>query len=276
MSAVLGDLVDRLLGRDGTRWAGSVEDLLYEGETIRREVPVGEDSVVVTSHRLLAFTPTGEGENYRQVDLPNVADVSAGHDGERTLLVQAGRAFLYGAVLLAVGVFVDFGAFVPTDVFANASAAGRIGLGGVIGLVQRFLNLVASLDDIARLVGALVVLFSVFVLAVYLLTRDRAVVVHVAGDAEDVVVPVDDGATVDAAVADLERALFDPAAETATDSTGVETDPADVGADANEADRSGDGTDRDRTGTDRNETGTGRAVNDHGGDPESGSGDLFG
>jgi len=269
MRGALGRLADRLLGRDGTRWAGSVEDLLYEGETIRREVAVGEDRVVVTSHRLLAFTPTGEGENYRQVDLPNVADVSAGHDGERTLLVQAGRAFLYGAVLLAVGVFVDFGAFVPTDVFANASAAGRIGLGGVVGLVQRFLNLVASLDEIARLVGALVVLFAVFVLAVYLLTRDRAVVVHVAGDTEDVVVPVDDGETVDAAVTDLERALFGPAVETAADSTDVETDPADVGVDANETGRNGNGTDR-------NGNETGRAVNDHGGDPESGSGDLLG
>jgi len=248
MRGALGRFADRLFGRGGTRWAGSVEDLLFEGESVRQEVAVGEDRVVVTSHRLLAFTPTRDGENYRQVDLPNVADVSAGHDGERTLLLQAGRAFLYGAVLLAVGVFVDFGAFVPTDVFANASAAGRIGLGGVIGLVQRFLNLVASLDEFARIVGALVVLFAVFVLAVYLLTRDRAVVVHVAGDAEDVVVPVDDGVNIDAAVADLERVLFGPDAETGDDSP-------DVGTDANEV---------------------GRGANDHGADAESGSGDLFG
>jgi hypothetical protein len=256
MRGALGELVDRLLGRGGTRWAGSVEDLLYEGESVRQEVTVGDDRVVVTSHRLLAFTPTGEGENYRQVDLPNVADVSAGHDGERTLLGQAGRAFLYGAVLLAVGVFVDFGAFVPTGVFANADAAGRIGLGGVIGLVQRFLNLVASLDEVARLVGALVVLFSVFVLAVYMLTRDRAVVVHVAGDAEDVVVPIDDDeVSADAAVADLERALFGADAETGADST-------DVGADANESGRGAN----DR----------GRDANGRSADPDSGSGDPFG
>lgn len=211
MRGALGDLVDRLLGRGGTRWAGSVADLLYEGETVRQEVAVGDDRVVVTSHRLLAFTPTREGENYRQVDLPNVADVRVGSDGEGHLLGQAGRAFLYGAVLLAVGVFVDFGAFVPTDAFANTGAAGRLGLGGIIAVMQRFLNLIASLDEIARLVGALVVLFSTFVLAVYMLTRDRAVVVRVAGDADDVVVPAsEDGVNADAAVADLEQALFGP------------------------------------------------------------------
>ena len=270
MRGALGRSIDRLFGRGRTRWAGSVEDLLFEGETVRKEVAVGEDRVVVTSHRLLAFTPTRDGENYRQIDLPNVVDVSAGHDGERTLLYQAGRALLYGAVLLAVGVFVDFGAFVPTDVFANAGATSRIGLGGVVGLVQRFLNLVASLDEFARIVGALVVLFAVFVLAVYLLTRDRAVVVHVAGDAENVVVPVDDdGVNVDAAVADLERVLFDPDAETGADSADVAADADESSPDVNESER---GASESNQGPNK----SGRGASDHSADADSGSSDLFG
>lgn len=210
MSGFLGGLGDRLRGREGTRWAGSVEDFLYDGETVRERVAVGDNRVVVTSHRLLAFTPTRGSENYREVDLPNVADVEAGHDGETHLLPQAARAFVYGAILLAVGVFVDFDGFVPTDAFGGTGeAAGRLGLGGLFAVVGQLLDVIARLDDVARAVGAVVVLFAVFVLAVYLLTRDRAVVVTVAGEAADVVVPVDGDTDASAAVADLEYVLFD-------------------------------------------------------------------
>jgi len=235
MRGALDRFVDRLLGSRGTRWAGSVTDLLYEGETVRREVTVGDNRVVVTSHRLLAFTPTRGGENYHQVDVPNVADIRAGYDGEGHLLVQAAQAFLYGLVLLAVGVFVDFGAFVPTGAFENTGAAGRIGLGGVIELMQRLLGLVARLDDVARAVGALLVLFAVFVLAVYLLTRDRAVVVRVAGEADDVVVPAsEDAVNAEAAVADLERALFDSDSGSESESAEPKAESARPGVDSAE------------------------------------------
>lgn len=210
MSGFFGGLADRLLGREGTRWAGSVEDLLYEGETVRGRVSVGDNRVVVTTHRLLAFTPTREGENYRQVDLPNVDDVRAGYDGEDHLLPRALRAAVYGLVLLAVGVFVDFDSFVPTDAFdGTGEAAGRIGLGGMFAMMGQLLDIVARLDDAALVIGVLVCLFAVFVLAVYVLTRDRAVVVRVAGDTPDVVVPVDE-ADVQIAVSQLEGALFEP------------------------------------------------------------------
>ena len=242
MRGPLGGVVDRLRGEE-RRWAGTVEDLLYEGETVRRRVAVGGNEVVVTSHRLLAFTPTSDAENYRAVDLPNVADVTAGYDGEEGLLFQAGRAFLYGAVLLAVGVFVDFEAFVPTDAFAGTGdAVGRLGLGGMFSLMNRMLELLASLDDVARAIGALVVLFSVFVLAVYLLTRDRAVVVGVAGDADDVVVPVGNTGTevdIKQTIADLEGALFDPA-----DGAGTGSDVG-PGSDARPGGDAGFGSDRD-------------------------------
>lgn len=206
----LGGLGDPDSGDDRQRWAGSVADLLYDGERVRERVEVGDSRAVVTTHRLLAFTSTREGDNYRQVDLPNVDGVAAGHDGEDWLLLHVARAFLYGAVLLAVGVFVDFETFVPADVFAGTGdAVGRLGLGGVFALMRRVLTLLASLDELARLVGAVVLLGAVAVLGIYVRTRERAVVVSVAGD-EDVVVPVD-AADTDAAVADLERALFDAA-----------------------------------------------------------------
>ncbi|MFC7193588.1 hypothetical protein ACFQL4_01335 [Halosimplex aquaticum] len=201
-------LSGRVSGRDGRAWAGSVEDLLFDGETVERRVELGgDDRVVVTSHRLLAFTPGSGGENYRGVDLPNVADVRAGHEGERNLLGIGGRTAVYGAVLLAVGVFVDFGAFVPTDAFQQTGVSGQLGMGGLLAMLQQFLGVIARIDEFARLIGAVLVLFAVFVFGVYLLTRDRVLVVDVAGDDGDIRVPAEDDA-LDAAVADLEVVLF--------------------------------------------------------------------
>ncbi|QLH79628.1 hypothetical protein HZS55_21045 [Halosimplex rubrum] len=199
--------VDSVRGTGGRAWAGSVDDLLYDGESVRERLELGEDNrVVVTSHRLLAFTPDGDGENYRAVELPNVADVRAGHEGEDNLIRHGGRLGIYGAVLLAVGVFVDFGSFVPTDAFAGAGA-GQLGMGGLLAMLQRFLSLIARTDEFARTIGALLVLFAVFVFGVYLLTRDRVLEVGVAGDADPIRVPADDE-TIDGAVADLEVVLF--------------------------------------------------------------------
>ena len=46
-------------------WKSRVDDLLYDGETARETVDVGTSRVVVTSHRVLAFTPDADGENFR-------------------------------------------------------------------------------------------------------------------------------------------------------------------------------------------------------------------
>lgn len=218
--SVIAEVVDRLRGRESRAWAGSVSDLLYDGESVRRRVALADGNrVVVTSHRLLAFTPGSDGENYRGVALPNVGDVRAGHKGERNLLRRGGRTLLYGAVLLAVGLFVDFASFVPTDAFQQTGATDRLGMGGLIGLLQQFLSLVARLDDFARLTGSLLVLFAAFIFGVYMFTRDRVLVVDVAGDDEDIRLPADD-ATLEGAVADLERTLFDTGVTVDADADG--------------------------------------------------------
>jgi len=217
-------LLDGVRETGGRAWAGSVEDLLYDGESVRERVELGERTrVVVTTHRLLAFTPESDAENYRAVELPNVADVHAGHEGEANLLRQGARLGVYGVVLLAVGVFVDFGSFVPTDAFAGAGA-GRLGMGGLLSVLQRFLSLIARVDEFARMIGALLVLFAVFVFAVYLLTRDRVLEVNVAGDDDPIRVPADDE-TVDGAVADLEVTLFEGDDPARTTDAGVREAP---------------------------------------------------
>lgn len=214
MDGLVGQLREQLFGRDGRAWAGSVEDLLFEGESVRRTVSLGDNRVVVTSHRLLAFTPSAGGENYRQADLPNVSDVRAGYDGEETLVAQALQVFLYGGILLAVGVLFDFESLVPTDAFSGTGeGAAQLGIGGLLGMMQRMLELIAMIDDISRALGALLLLLGAFIVAVYLLTRDRVVVVSVAGDGGTITVPAGEDApesAVEDAVAELEAVLFEP------------------------------------------------------------------
>jgi len=191
---LFGQLRGELLGREGRAWAGSVEGLLFEGESLRRAVSMGDNRVVVTSHRLLAFTPTADGETYRQVDLPNVGDVRAGHDGEDSRVARALRMFVYGAILLAVGVFFDFGSIVPTDAFGSVGeGAGQLDIGGLLGMMRTMLELIAMIDDLALAFGALFLLFGAFVV-VYLFIRDRVLVVSVAGDDPDITVPPGDDA----------------------------------------------------------------------------------
>ena len=208
--SVVGGLRDRVFGRNRRTWNGSVEKLLFEGESVRQSVAVGDNRVVVTSHRLLAFTPERDGENYRHVDLPNVADVRAGHRAEDGLVGRGIRALVYGGILLAVGVTVDFESIVPTDALggSGSQAAGRVGIGSVLGLLNRFLGLVANLDEMARLFGALLLLFSTVVFGAYFLTRERVLTVAVAGDEADIAVPAAE-ADVERAVVDLERVLFE-------------------------------------------------------------------
>lgn len=200
--------IEGILGDEGGRaWTGSVEDLLYEGETVRTRVEVEDGEVVVTSHRLLAFTPEDDGENFRDVDLPNVTDVGPGHEGERNLLWTGGRVLAYGFVLAGVGTAVDFEALVPTT-SVSTRGTGRLGIDGLFGTLNRFLSLFAQLDEIMQTIGALLLLFGVFVFGVYYLTRDRVLSIGVAGDGEDIRVPGSDEA-VSAAAADLESVLFD-------------------------------------------------------------------
>jgi len=61
-------------------WRGRVDELLYAGESIEERIGVGDADVVVTTHRVLALTPSGDGERYRAIDRPNVlgASIDAG------------------------------------------------------------------------------------------------------------------------------------------------------------------------------------------------------
>lgn len=170
-------------------WSGRVDDLLFEGEAVRESVPVGDGRVVVTSHRLLAFTPGTDGENYRHVDLPNVEGVTVRSAGETGYLEPGAKAAVVGVVLMAAGATVSFDGLL-TSVAVDPSAAAGSGIGGVLGLLDTLTTVLGLLDDAMLVAGALGTVVGLGALGLYLQSRERLLEVEVAGD-EPVRLPVE-------------------------------------------------------------------------------------
>ena len=163
-----------------TGWRDRVEQLLYDGESVRETVEFDAATVVVTSHRVLAFTPEADGANFQQVDRPNVDGIDTGARSESDLLERGIRYGLVGAVLVAAGQVVNLDGLLG-GVDLQSQATGELGLGGIMGTLQTMLNVLTYLDQLLQVVGALALLLGVALLAVYWVTRDATLVVRVAG-----------------------------------------------------------------------------------------------
>lgn len=163
-------------------WVAQAESLLYDGEVIEADVRLDRGGVVVTSHRVLVFTPDREGSNYRQVDRPNVEGVDVTTSGDWTFLELGVKALVVGVVLVAAGMTVSLDGLVGNVSLDSGGAASAVGIGGMVGLLQTMLTLLAQLDDLMRLFGGLALAVAAVVLGVYLWSRDRLLVVRVAGD----------------------------------------------------------------------------------------------
>ncbi|WP_136687587.1 hypothetical protein [Halorhabdus amylolytica] len=162
-------------------WSDRVEELLYEGEDVTERVSVGGAHVVVTTHRVLAFTPEMDGENFRQVERPNVTDVAVRTTGETRFLLTGFRAGLFGIVLLGVGMAVDFGALMGNIDLTDTGSTGQLGIGGILGMLQGMISIISSLDDYMRMLGALLLLVALVPVAIYIYTRETRLVVSIAG-----------------------------------------------------------------------------------------------
>ena len=178
-------------------WVERAESLLYDGEVIEADVRLDRGGVVVTSHRVLAFTPDREGSNYRQVDRPNVEGIEATTSGDWSFLELGVKALVVGVVLVAAGTTVSLDGLVGNVSLDSGGAAGAVGIGGMLGLLQTMLTLMAQLDDLMRLFGGLALAFAVVVLGVYLWSRDRLLVVRVAGDDDIELAAPDDESVVE-------------------------------------------------------------------------------
>jgi hypothetical protein len=181
-------------------WRERAADLLFDGEEVVEAVPFGERRVVVTTHRVLAFTPQSE-PRYRYVDRPNVTGVEADTEASGRWLGLAVRGIAVGLPLAVVGRVVEFG-----DLFSlpDVSTGGRFGAGGMLGVLESLMGALAMVDEALLVGGLLATVLGIGAFGRYVETREHVVRIAVAGE-DDITVPVEDPGT--AAVDQLREAI---------------------------------------------------------------------
>lgn len=181
-----------------------IEGLLYDGEEVTLRAGGADPSVVVTTHRVLAFTPEGEGPNYRPLERPNVLGVARRSTGGERWLLAGLKALFVGLALLAGGVVVDLdGVLGAVDV---GSAPGGTGLGGLLRAVALIGAALSLLDEALLVSGALGSLVGLTLVAVAVRSRERRVYLEVAGGDD---VPLPRGTLSGAEVSELSAAVSD-------------------------------------------------------------------
>jgi hypothetical protein len=167
------------------RWQARVDDLLFEGEAVRESLDIGSSRVVVTSHRILVFTPELKGENFRKADRPNVTGVDTGALGKSSFLRRGLSLGVVGLVLLVAGLVFDPSSLFSDDLDVDSGAASDVGFGGIVEMTQSLFSLLLNLDVVLRTLGALALLLATVLLAVYWYFRTPTLVIRQAGDDED-------------------------------------------------------------------------------------------
>lgn len=161
-------------------WSDRVEQLLFDGEAVEREVTVGAATVAVTSHRVLAFTPQADGSNYRAIDRPNVTGVERRSVSRFGVLPRAVQIGVAGLLLGLVGFVVDPAALLPRPDVSSAPGAG-----GVVGTLETAIGLVHALDTILLGLGGVLVVLAGGLVGVELATRRERIAIAVAGEEPD-------------------------------------------------------------------------------------------
>ncbi len=184
----------------------SVQDLLESGEHVERDLALGPDEVVVTNRRLLVFTPTGPGANYRHVERPNV-------DGVRLTVRSEVRHLTRGLVYLLLGLgTVAAGVAVETDGLLDGvttgTGAASLGVGGTIDQVATW---IALIDDAVVVFGVVVLVPAVYHAVAYYRSRRSVLSVSVAGG-DDIDLPTARIGDPDETVERLRTALGLPSA----------------------------------------------------------------
>lgn len=192
-------------------WADRVEDLLDPGESVHERIAFDETAVVVTDRRVLAFTPTVDGANYRAIARPNVESVAIETTGPVANVLRAVRVGIAGVIALGAGLLFDFGAMVGG--IDQPSLEGT-GIGGALSMVNTMITLLGALDDALMIGGVLALVLAIAFGAVYWVERERYFAIGVAGD-DDVRLPIPDEQIRDR----IERAVRTPTVPVGDDAT---------------------------------------------------------
>ncbi len=163
-------------------WQSHVDQLLYEGEDVLADTQGREAGVVVTSHRVLVFTPKIEGPNLRAVERPNVTGVSKRASGDTRWLTAGAKWLATGLALAIVGLLLDLDGIIGE--VSTDGTAGQVGVGWVTELFGVFNTVFSLLDDLLLFGGLLSMVAGLGLFGWYWQTRADVLEIGIAGGAD--------------------------------------------------------------------------------------------
>ncbi|MBS3761656.1 hypothetical protein [Halodesulfurarchaeum sp.] len=156
-----------------------VDQLLYDGETVLADSRGRKAGVVVTSHRLLVFTPETDGKNLHTLNRPNVTGLTKDERGEAGWLSPAAKWLGFGIVLTIVGALLDLDGVLGS--VSTDGTTGAVGVGWIGDLFGLFNMAFGLLDDLLFFGGLLSVIAGIALLGWYWQSRSELLTVQIAG-----------------------------------------------------------------------------------------------
>ncbi len=169
-------------GEDTTRGAEQpaaveLQDVLFGGESLDAAVQLDNATIGVSSHRVLAYRPDGDGPVLQTAHRANVRDIAVSTAGTTTAGYRAVRFGVYTLILVAAGSLIEL-----DTIMEPVSAPTGMGMGGAVSLLNLVVRLIGYVDEALLFAGFATAVVTVFFVARYLNSRDRVLEITRAGD----------------------------------------------------------------------------------------------
>lgn len=188
------------------QWSEHVDELCHDGETVERRVDLESATVAVTNYRVLAFAPDADGQDFRHVERPNVGTVSVETDDRLGQLCWGFAAAAVGVGLVEAARAVTLSAYAPTAAPQGVDSLPGGSARPVDAALSALETALLVLDWAVLLSGVAALVAAVALVARYVRSRSRRLVVRVSGG-EDLVLPVSRADLEGGLIADLEAAI---------------------------------------------------------------------
>ena len=153
--------------------------MLFQGEEIKEEFTVEGARIAVTTHRVLVFTPSGDGRRFDHADRPNVLDATVETTGRSSYVGWGVKTAVYGTILLASGFLLRTSGIV--DELGGTTAPADAPGAEAAEMVSLLPTLLGTLTNVLLVVGGLLVIAAVALAGLYYDSRERELVIERAG-----------------------------------------------------------------------------------------------
>lgn len=157
----------------------AVEELqafLFGGESVDAAIQLDDATVGVSSHRILAYRPDGDGPALQTAHRANVTDITLATSGATTAGYRAVRFGVYTLILGAAGSLIEL-----DSIMEPVSAPTGMGMGSAVALLNLVVRLIGYFDEVLLFASLATAAVTLFFIARYLNSRNRVLEITRAG-----------------------------------------------------------------------------------------------